>query len=90
LLTGSSTWSRSASAEIVDGVDSQTWWYHDMSGTSDPEVAKLTAEFVKKYQARFGAPPDPYIMTAYFGAREIIRAIERGLGRTDKMYATAP
>ncbi len=74
--------------EIVDGVDSQTWWYHDMSGTSDPEVAKLTAEFVKKYQARFGAPPDPYIMTAYFGAKEIIRAIETsGSAEPDKMYA---
>ncbi|MCL4680184.1 MAG: ABC transporter substrate-binding protein [Rhodocyclaceae bacterium] len=74
--------------EILEGVDSQTWWYHDKSGVSDAEVSKLTEDFVKKYEARFGAPPDPYIMTAYFGSKEIIRAIEAsGSTEPDKMYA---
>jgi len=75
-------------AEILDGVDSQTWWYHDDQGVTDAEVVKLTRDFVQRYQNRFGAPPDPYIMTAYYGAREIVRAIELS-GSTDpaKMYA---
>ena len=51
-------------------------------------MSKLTEDFVKKYEARFGAPPDPYIMTAYFGSKEIIRAIEAsGSTEPDKMYA---
>lgn len=62
-------------AEVLDGVDCQTWWYHDMTGFADQEVVKLSAEFTKKYQAKFGAPPDPYVMTAYYGAAEIIRGI---------------
>lgn len=73
--------------EILDGVDSQTWWYHDKGGVTDPEVAKLTEAFVKKYEAKFGGPPDPYIMTAYYGSKEIVRAIElSGSTEPDKMY----
>ena len=74
-------------AEVLEGVDCQTWWYHDMSGFADQEVVKLSAEFTKKYQAKFGAPPDPYVMTAYYGAKEIIRAIETaGSAEPAKMY----
>jgi branched-chain amino acid transport system substrate-binding protein len=62
-------------AEVLEGVDCQTWWYHDMSGFKDEEVVKLSNEFTEKYKAKFGAPPDPYVMTAYYGAKEIVRAI---------------
>lgn len=62
-------------AEVLDGVDCQTWWYHDMTGFADQEVVKLSAEFTAKYKAKFGAPPDPYVMTAYYGAAEIVRGI---------------
>lgn len=62
-------------AEVLEGVDCQTWWYHDMSGFGDKQVVKLSDEFTKKYKAKFGAPPDPYVMTAYYGAKEVIRAI---------------
>lgn len=62
-------------AEVLDGVECQTWWYHDLTGFKDPEVVKVAAEFTKKYQAKFGAPPDPYVMMAYYGAAETIRGI---------------
>jgi branched-chain amino acid transport system substrate-binding protein len=74
-------------AEVLDGVDCQVWWYHDMSGFGDKEVVKLSEEFTKKYKAKFGAPPDPYVMTAYYGAKEIVRAINTaGSADPAKMY----
>jgi branched-chain amino acid transport system substrate-binding protein len=62
-------------AEVLSGVECQTWWYHDLAGFKDAEVVKTAADFTKKYQAKFGAPPDPYVMMAYYGAAETIRAI---------------
>jgi branched-chain amino acid transport system substrate-binding protein len=74
-------------AEVLEDVECQTWWYHDLSGFKDPDVVKLAADFTKKYQAKFGAPPDPYVMMAYYGAVETMRAIT--LSNSDdpaKMY----
>lgn len=74
-------------AEVLDGVDCQIWWYHDMKGFKDAGLVKAADAFAKKYQAKFGNPPDPYVMTAYYGAKEIIRGMELS-GSTDpaKMY----
>ncbi len=73
--------------EVLAGLDCQIWWYHDMKGFADKEVVKLSDEFTKKYQAKFGEPPDPYVMSAYYGSKEVIRAMQVS-GSTDpkKMY----
>ncbi len=74
--------------EVISGLQCQIWWYHDMKGFFDKEVVKLSAEFTAKYKAKFGAPPDPYVMTAYYGAKEIVRAINTAKSADPaKMYA---
>lgn len=74
--------------EVISGLDCQIWWYHDMKGFFDKEVVKLSDAFTAKYKAKFGAPPDPYVMTAYYGAKEVIRAMElSGSADPAKMYA---
>ena len=74
--------------EVISGLQCQIWWYHDMKGFFDKEVVKLSAEFTAKYKAKFGAPPDPYVMTAYYGAKEIVRAINTAKSAEPaKMYA---
>ena len=75
-------------AEVLEGVDCQIWWYHDMAGFPDEQLVKDTAEFTKKYMAKFENPPDPYVMTAYYGAKEIVRGLElAGSDDPAKMYA---
>jgi len=74
-------------AEALDGVWCQMWWYHDMSAFKDAEVVKVSNEFTKRYRAAYGIPPDPYAMSAYYGAAETLRAIKTaGSFDSKKMY----
>ena len=62
--------------EAMEGVMCQMFWYHDMTGFSDPEVVKASNEFTARYRAAYGEPPDPYAMSAYYGVYEVVRAME--------------
>ncbi len=62
--------------EALEGVMCQMYWYHDMSGFPDAQVVKLSNEFTANYKAKYGEPPDPYAMSAYFGVKETIRGME--------------
>ncbi|HSR09835.1 MAG TPA: ABC transporter substrate-binding protein [Thermodesulfobacteriota bacterium] len=63
--------------EALDGVWCQLWWYNDMSGFKDAEVVKASQEFTARYRAAYNIPPDPYAMSAYYGAAETIRAMKQ-------------
>jgi branched-chain amino acid transport system substrate-binding protein len=63
-------------AEALDGVWCQMWWYHDMSAFKDQEIVKSSQEFTARYRAAYGIPPDPYAMSAYYGAAETLRAMK--------------
>ena len=74
--------------EAFEGVLSQVFWYHDLSGFTDERVVQVTAEFTSRYFKAYGSPPDAYAMAAYYGVREAVRAIEKA-GSVDpaKVYA---
>ena len=62
--------------DAMEGVWSQMFWYHDMRGFKDEAVVKASQEFTDKYVKAYKNPPDPYAMTAYFGVKEVARAIQ--------------
>ncbi|RJR19956.1 MAG: hypothetical protein C4582_09750 [Desulfobacteraceae bacterium] len=62
--------------EALDGVMCQLYWYHNMAGFPDQEVVKTSDAFTARYKAAYGEPPDPYAMSAYYGVKETVRAME--------------
>jgi len=62
--------------ESLKGVTCQMFWYHDMTGFSDPEVVEASNAVNSRYMAAYGEPMDPYVMSAYYGVKEMIRAME--------------
>lgn len=68
--------------EAIQGVWGQMFWYHDMRGFKDPAVVRSSEAFTENYTARYGRPPDPYAMAAFFGVKETVRAMELA-GSTD-------
>jgi branched-chain amino acid transport system substrate-binding protein len=62
--------------EALDGVTVQMFWYHNMSGFSDKQVAEETSKLNSKYMAATGQALDPYAMAAYCGVKEVARGIE--------------
>jgi branched-chain amino acid transport system substrate-binding protein len=47
-----------------------------MSAFKDQEIVKASQEFTTRYRAAYGIPPDPYAMSAYYGAAETLRAMK--------------
>jgi len=63
-------------AEALDGVYSLMSWYWNMEGFEDQDVIQDGNNFVEKYMAAYGDPPDPYAGMAYVGTKELVRGIE--------------
>ncbi|MGE5553086.1 MAG: ABC transporter substrate-binding protein [Betaproteobacteria bacterium] len=61
--------------EALDGVYSLMSWYWDMSGFKDKTIVDASTKFAKKFQQRYGYPPDPYSAMAYLGVKEALRGI---------------
>ena len=76
-------------AEALEGVYSLMSWYWNLEGFADPEVIKAGKEFVDKYTAAYGDPPDPYAGMAYVGTKELIRGIEQAQSVDPKAIAKA-
>lgn len=62
--------------EALDGVYSLMSWYWNMSGFKDQQIVDASSRFSKKFQQRFGYPPDPYSAMAYEGVKEALRGIQ--------------
>lgn len=62
--------------EALDGVYSLMSWYWNMAGFKDKQIVDASTKFAKKYQERYGYPPDPYSAMAYEGVREALRGIQ--------------
>lgn len=63
--------------EALDGVYAMHYFYHDLSGFEDKEVAASARQFVDLFRAKYGRPPDAYAAIAYVAYMEMFRGFEQ-------------
>ncbi len=62
--------------EALENVYAMHYYYYDLSGFADKEVAKTSKEFTDLYRAKYGRPPDAYAAIAYIAYMEMFRGFE--------------
>ncbi len=62
--------------EALDGVYAMHYFYYDLAGFADKEVAKSAMEFTDLYRAKYKNPPDAYATIAYTAYMEMFRGFE--------------
>lgn len=62
--------------EALEGVYSMHYFYYDLSGFPDKEVAKSAKDFTDLYRAKYNRPPDAYATIAYIAYMEMFRGFE--------------
>ena len=62
--------------EALEGVYAMHYFYYDLSGFADKEVANSAKEFTDLYRAKYKAPPDAYATIAYIAYMEMFRGFE--------------
>jgi ABC-type branched-subunit amino acid transport system substrate-binding protein len=63
-------------AEALDGVYAMHYFYHDLSGFEDKDVAASAKDFVDLFRAKYNRPPDAYAAIAYVAYMEMFRGFE--------------
>ncbi len=63
-------------AEALEGVHAMHYFYYDLAGFPDKEVAKTAQDFTALYRAKYNAPPDAYATIAYVAYTEMFRGFE--------------
>jgi ABC-type branched-subunit amino acid transport system substrate-binding protein len=62
--------------EALEGIYSMHYFYYDLGGFEDKEVAKSAAEFTNLFRAKYNKPPDAYATIAYIAYTEMFRGFE--------------
>jgi branched-chain amino acid transport system substrate-binding protein len=62
--------------EALQGVYSMHYFYYDLAGFEDKEVAANAKEITDLYQAKYNKPPDAYAVIAYVAYMEMFRGFE--------------
>ena len=62
--------------EALDGVYALHYFYHDLTGFEDKELAKTAKEFSDLHRAKYNKPPDSYATIAYIAYTEMFRMFE--------------
>jgi ABC-type branched-subunit amino acid transport system substrate-binding protein len=62
--------------EALKDVYAMHYFYYDLSGFADQEVAKSAREFTELYRAKYQTPPDAYAAIAYIAYMEMFRGFE--------------
>ncbi len=62
--------------EALEGVYSMHYFYYDLSGFEDKELAKSAKEFTDLYRSKYKRPPDAYATIAYVAYMEMFRGFE--------------
>ena len=75
--------------EALEGVYSMHYFYYDLSGFADQEVAKSAKDFTDLYQAKYKRPPDAYATIAYVAYMEMFRGFEAAKSLDPKKVAAA-
>ena len=80
---------RGVPPEALEGVYSMHYFYYDLSGFPDKEVAKSAKDFTDLYQAKYKRPPDSYATIAYVAYMEMFRGFENAKSLDPKKVAAA-
>jgi len=64
--------------EALQGVYAMHYFYYDLSGFPDQEVAKSAQQFTELFRAKYQTPPDAYAAIAYIAYMEMFRGFEAG------------
>ena len=75
--------------EALEGVYSMHYFYYDLSGFPDKEVAASAKAFTDLYQAKYKRPPDAYATIAYVAYMEMFRGFEAAKSLDPKQVAAA-
>jgi branched-chain amino acid transport system substrate-binding protein len=75
--------------EALEGVYSMHYFYYDLAGFPDQEVARSAREFTDLYQAKYKRPPDAYATIAYVAYMEMFRGFEAAKSLDPKRVAAA-
>jgi ABC-type branched-subunit amino acid transport system substrate-binding protein len=62
--------------EALENVYAMHYFYYDLAGFPDKEVAKSAREFTDLFRAKYKAPPDAYATIAYVAYTEMFRGME--------------
>ncbi len=75
--------------EALEGVYSMHYFYYDLSGFPDKEVAKSAKDYADLYQAKYKRPPDAYATIAYVAYMEMFRGFEAAKSLDPRKVAAA-
>jgi branched-chain amino acid transport system substrate-binding protein len=75
--------------EALEGIYSMHYFYYDLSGFADQEVAKSAKDFTDLYQAKYKRPPDSYATIAYVAYMEMFRGFEAAKSLDPRKVAAA-
>jgi ABC-type branched-subunit amino acid transport system substrate-binding protein len=67
---------KGVSPEALDGVYAMHYFYYDLSGFPDKDVAKSAKDFTDLYRAKYNSPPDSYAVISYTAYMEMFRGFE--------------
>jgi branched-chain amino acid transport system substrate-binding protein len=73
----------------LDGVYSMHYFYYDLAGFEDKEVAKSAKAFTELYRAKYNKPPDAYATIAYVAYLEMFRGFEAAKSFDPKKVSAA-
>jgi len=80
---------RGVPPEALEGVYSMHYFYYDLAGFPDKEVAKSAKDFTDLYQSKYKRPPDAYATIAYVAYMEMFRGFEAAKSLDPKKVAAA-
>lgn len=75
--------------EALEGVYAMHYFYYDLAGFPDKEVAKSAREFTDLYRAKYKKPPDAYATIAYIAYTEMFRGFEAAKSFDPKKVSAA-
>jgi branched-chain amino acid transport system substrate-binding protein len=75
--------------QALAGIYSMHFFYYDLSGFGDKEVAKSAKEYTDLYRAEYKTPPDAYATIAYIAYTEMLRGFEGAKSFEPKKVAAA-
>ncbi len=62
--------------EALENVYAMHYFYYDLDGFEDKELAKSAREFTELYKGKYKTPPDAYATIAYIAYKEMFRGFE--------------
>jgi branched-chain amino acid transport system substrate-binding protein len=75
--------------QALEGIYSMHFFYYDLSGFEDKQVAKSAKAYTELYQAKYNTPPDAYATIAYVAYTEMLRGFEGAKSFEPKKVAAA-